>query len=152
MKVKELSKIISKIEDAKYITDHLLYRIHKLAGFICEQMESLGIKNIFNGKYIINEVLAGDQSFTLFSLKVTDNDFYEYSVNLMSNEVSSTRKLNFFGGDYNAKYYVPNRHDLFTFINDIPMLFNELANQDVELDVELLDSILEVIDSHQKAA
>lgn len=152
MKVKELSNIISKIENAKYITDHLLYRTQKLAGFMCDQMESLGLNELLNGKYILNEVLAGRQFFSLFSLKVTDNDFYEYPVNLMSNEVSSTRRMNFLAGDDNAKFYVPNRHDVLTFINDIPKIFAELANVDVEQNINLLDNILEVIDSHQTAA
>lgn len=152
MKVKELHTTISRIEDAKNITQYFLHRTHKLTDFICDQMESLGLKELLNGKYVLNEVVACAQSFSLFSLQVSDNDFFEYPVNLMSNEVSSTRKMNFFGGDYNAKYYVPNRHDLLTFTNDIPQIFDELANQNVEHDIELLDSILEVINSHQKAA
>ncbi|WP_206483008.1 hypothetical protein [Thalassotalea sp. G2M2-11] len=152
MKIKELSKTISKLQDAKNVTDYFLYRTQKVAKFICEEMQTLGLNELLNGKYFLNEVFACGQSFSLLSLQVSDNDFFEYPVNLMSNEVSSNRKMNFFGGDYNAKYYVPNRHDLLTFINDIPKIFAELADQNVENDIELLDCILEVIDSHQKAA
>lgn len=153
MKIKELSKTISKLQDAKNVTDYFLYRTQRVAKFICAEMESLGLNELLNGKYVLNEVLACGQYFSLFSLQVKYNsDFFEFPVNLMSNEVSSNRKMNFFGGDYNAKYYVPNRHDLLTFINDLPEIFSELANQDVEQDINLLDNILEVIDSHQKAA
>ena len=134
MKLTELERNISEVEDAKYITDQLLYRVRKIAEFICGQMEELGLKEVMKGKYVVNEVLACGQSFSLFSLKVTDeSDFYEYPVSLVSNEVSSTRKLKFFGGDYNAKFYLPNRHDVLMFIEDVPKIMADLASCDNEL-------------------
>ena len=149
----ELEKSFLKIKSAKRVTEKLLQKTSKVATYICEQMETLGLAEIMDGKYIINEKVTSNGSQPLFSLKVTDPiDLFEYSVRLDSIVVSSVRQSVFLNGEFKNVYYLPNRQDVLTFIHDIPAILAAIGECHEKDEFLLLDNLLEVIKTHQKVA
>jgi hypothetical protein len=156
-----IQNTLHSIENAKHVTKKLVDNLESIAIFIASQMQSLGLNSVLSGKYVmeLHILMHRDQ---LISMGVKDTSLYlkipgtsdenEFTVRLLCNGLSSTRELSILCGDYNAKYYKPSRQDALTFIADIPIILEELANCEKEDELTILDTLLKVIKSDNKAA
>lgn len=148
----KIEKMLAKVEHAKYVTEKLVQTTKDIAEFISEQMQVVGINEILNGKYVINELRAYEHSLLVLSLAVEDKHCNEFVVNLASNEVSSNREHSFWCDPVTGRYFLPTRHDVMTFVQDLPLIMNELANYGEDLDLKMFDEILGVMKKHNEAA
>jgi hypothetical protein len=153
MNKSEIENTLHRIKNAKNVTEKLVDSLELIAIFIASQMQSLGLTSVLSGKYVIDQLISMGVKDTSLYLKVPGtSDENEFTVRLLCNGLSSTRELSLLCGDYNAKYYKPNRQDALTFIADIPSILEELANCEKEDELSILDTLLKVINSNNKAA
>ncbi|MBA6231319.1 MULTISPECIES: hypothetical protein [unclassified Colwellia] len=148
-----IQNTLHSIENAKHVTKKLVDNLESIAIFIASQMQSLGLNSVLSGKYVMEQLISMGVKDTSLYLKIPGtSDENEFSVRLLCNGLSSTRELSLLCGDYNAKYYKPSRQDALTFIADIPIILEELANCEKEDELTILDTLLKVIKSDNKAA
>lgn len=153
MNKSEIQNTLHKIENAKHVTKKLVDNLESIAIFIASQMQSLGLNSVLSGKYVMEQLISMGVKDTSLYLKIPGtSDENEFTVRLLCNGLSSTRELSLLCGDYNAKYYKPSRQDALTFIADIPIILEELANCEKEDELTILDTLLKVIKSDNKAA
>jgi hypothetical protein len=148
-----IQNTLHSIENAKHVTKKLVDNLESIAIFIASQMQSLGLNSVLSGKYVMEQLISMGVKDTSLYLKIPGtSDENEFTVRLLCNGLSSTRELSLLCGDYNAKYYKPSRQDALTFIADIPIILEELANCEKEDELTILDTLLKVIKSDNKAA
>jgi hypothetical protein len=148
-----IQNTLHSIENAKHVTKKLVDNLESIAIFIASQMQSLGLNSVLSGKYVTEKLISMGVKDTSLYLKIPGtSDENEFTVRLLCNGLSSTRELSILCGDYNAKYYKPSRQDALTFIADIPIILEELANCEKEDELTILDTLLKVIKSDNKAA
>ena len=152
MNKSDIQNTLHKIENAKHVTKKLVDNLESIAIFIASQMQSLGLNSVLSGRYVMEQLISMGVKDTSLYLKIPrTSDENEFTVRLLCNGLSSTRELSLLCGDYNAKYYKPNRQDALTFIADIPIILEELANCEKEDELTILDTLLKVIKSDNKA-
>jgi hypothetical protein len=153
MNKSEIHNTLHRIKNAKNLTEKLVDNLELIAVFIASQMQSLGLTSVLSGKYVMEQLISTGIKDTSLYLKVPGtSDENEFTVRLLCNGLSSTRELSLLYGDYNAKYYKPNRQDALTFLADIPSILEELANCEKEDELSIINTLLKVINSNNKAA
>ncbi len=153
MNKSEIQNTLHKIGSAKKMTIKLVDNLESMSIFVASQMQSLGLTSLLSGKYVMKQLTSmGVKDISLY-LKIPSTSYEnEFTVRLLCNGLSSTRELSLLCGDFNAKYYKPNREDALTFIADIPIILEELASCEKEDELTIIDTLLKVINSDNKAA
>lgn len=144
---------LEKIQKAKNITESLLSKVAFMAEFIANEMCELGLDSLANGKYEISERLALRHAEAHLQVETTGANNEPLFVRLNSQEVSPIHEVKYLYGDFSAAYIVPNKSDIFTFLEDLPVLFDELSNyRDLISHEQLLGQLVETIENFKQAA
>ena len=123
----ELEVLLSRIKNAKRVTNKLVEKSKLISNLIIEIMQELGVRSLMNNKYRIKTMHSGNVSHTLLLL-----DNVNSIVALNTAEINSEREKKFMWNDFNCAYQIQNRDDVLMFLNDAKGIINELAEMDKE--------------------